>query len=55
MKVSVPQDYRDLRKADYPPIAEQLDALWKGGDALEEMRVRVLEVKQRFPKNDSRS
>jgi hypothetical protein len=54
VKVEVKQDYRDLRKSDYPPIAEQLDAMWKGGDALEVMRVRILEVKQRFPKNDSR-
>lgn len=42
--------YAERRKAEYPPIEEQLDALWKGGDALEEMRQRVLGVKKRYPK-----
>lgn len=54
MKFKLEQDYRELRQGEYPPIAEQLDALWKGGDALEQMRARILEVKQRFPKNDPR-
>ena len=50
MKFELKRDYRDLRKEAYPPIAEQLDALWKGGEALDEMRQRVLEVKERYPK-----
>ena len=28
----------------------QLDALWKGGDAQAEMLAKVLAVKQKFPK-----
>lgn len=51
MKYKLNQDYRELRRDEYPPIAEQLDALWKGGKHLEEMRQRILEVKEKFPKN----
>ena len=43
-------DHVSLRVAAYPSIADQLDALWKGGEALYEMRARVLAVKDRFPK-----
>jgi hypothetical protein len=50
VKHKLNQDYREMRKANYPPIADQLDAFWKGGKELEEMRKRVLEVKDRFPK-----
>lgn len=53
MKFKLDQDYSELRREEYPPIAEQLDALWKGGDALEEMRQRVLEVKRKYPKHDA--
>jgi hypothetical protein len=34
----------------YPPIEDQLDAMWKGGDAMTAMRAKILAVKQRFPK-----
>ena len=41
----------DVKRAyEYPPITEQLDALWKGGDALEEMRIKILAVKEKYPK-----
>lgn len=43
-------DHVSLRRGAYPSIADQLDALWKGGDQLEAMRERVLAVKARFPK-----
>lgn len=46
-------DYRMLRAAAYPPIGDQLDALWKGGAAAEDMLQRVLAVKARYPKPDS--
>jgi hypothetical protein len=46
----VAADHASLRKAAYPPIAEQLDALWKGGDAREAMRARVQAVKAAYPK-----
>jgi hypothetical protein len=42
--------YREQRATAYPALADQLDALWKGGDDLEEMRRRVLDVKTQFPK-----
>jgi hypothetical protein len=40
--------YQRLRK--YPPIGDQLDALWKGGAAAEEMRATVMAVKTKYPK-----
>jgi hypothetical protein len=40
--------YQRLRK--YPPIGDQLDALWKGGAAAEEMRATVMAVKEKYPK-----
>ena len=41
--------YIDLRVAEYPPIGDQLDALWKGGDAAAEMLVIVQAVKTKYP------
>jgi hypothetical protein len=34
----------------YPAISDQLDALWKGGDALAEMQARIIAVKEKYPK-----
>ena len=34
----------------YPPIGDQLDALWKGGAAAEEMLAQIQAVKARYPK-----
>lgn len=45
--------YFDARRAEYPPIEDQLDAIWQGGEAFEQMRARVLDVKRRHPKPDS--
>lgn len=42
--------YDVLRAYEYPAIADQLDAFWKGGNALEEMRAKVLAVKEKYPK-----
>ena len=42
--------YRKLRARAYPPIGDQLDALWKGGDAAAEMLARVQAVKDQYPK-----
>ena len=53
---SVIQDYIDtnaykgLRQAEYPTIGDQLDALWKGGDAATEMLALVQAVKNKYPK-----
>jgi hypothetical protein len=38
------------RAAAYPPIGDQLDALWKGGDAAAEMLAQVQAVKAQYPK-----
>jgi hypothetical protein len=42
--------YRLDRMHKYPPIGDQLDALWKGGDAAAEMLARVQAVKAQYPK-----
>jgi hypothetical protein len=42
--------YQRQRAPEYPPIAEQLDALWKGGGAAAEMLARVQAVKAKYPK-----
>lgn len=50
MKLRLKQNYQDLRRAAYPDIREQLDALWKGGKDAEDMRAKVVAVKEKFPK-----
>jgi len=42
--------YIAKRQAEYPPIGDQLDALWKGGEAAAEMLAKVQAVKSKFPK-----
>lgn len=42
--------YHQSRRRAYPDIREQLDAIWKGGEAMEEMRQRVMAVKAKWPK-----
>ena len=43
-------DYYALRSREYPDLKEQLDAVFKGGDALEDMRLKITEIKSRYPK-----
>ena len=45
-----PNAYKDKRQPEYPPIGDQLDALWKGGDAQTEMLAKVMAVKTKYPK-----
>jgi hypothetical protein len=45
-----PSAYKHQRAAEYPPIGDQLDALWKGGIAAEEMLATVMAVKAKYPK-----
>ena len=45
-----PNAYKAKRVAEYPPIGDQLDALWKGGDAAAEMLAKVQAVKTQYPK-----
>jgi hypothetical protein len=42
--------YIAKRQAEYPTIGDQLDALWKGGDAQTEMLAKVMAVKAKYPK-----
>lgn len=42
--------YIAKRQAEYPPIGDQLDALWKGGEAATEMLAKVQAVKNKYPK-----
>jgi hypothetical protein len=44
------QEYARKREFEYPPIGDQLDALWKGGDAATEMLAKVQAVKTKYPK-----
>lgn len=39
MKIQVKSKYAERRRAEYPDIAEQLDALWHGMDADESKRI----------------
>ena len=45
-----PDAYKYKRAAEYPAIGDQLDALWKGGDAAAEMLAKVQAVKAKYPK-----
>ena len=43
-----PNAYKSLRQ--YPPIGDQLDAIWKGGDAQADMLKQIMAVKSKYPK-----
>ena len=45
-----PAGYAEKRISEYPPIGDQLDALWKGGAAAADMLARVQAVKIKYPK-----
>jgi hypothetical protein len=42
--------YQRQRAPEYPSIGDQLDALWKGGEAAEAMLAKIQAVKDRYPK-----
>lgn len=42
--------YKAKRAAEYPPIGDQLDALWKGGAEAEAMLAKVQAIKNKYPK-----
>lgn len=53
-KPSVPEgemSYQEMRRLAYPSIGDQLDAIWKGGAAANEMRARIQFVKEKIPKD----
>ena len=45
--------YIRKRQAEYPSIADQLDAIWKGGDAQTEMLAKVMAVNTKYPKGQA--
>lgn len=45
------KEYQRKRAPEYPPIGDQLDALWKGGDAAAQMLAKVQAVKDKYPKS----
>jgi hypothetical protein len=49
-RVRHPEDYYSLRKAEYPPIGEQLDALFAAGAFPEEMSAKLQAIKDKYPK-----
>jgi hypothetical protein len=48
-----PEAYIAKRQLEYPTIGDQLDALWKGGDAQTEMLAKVMAVKAKYPKEQA--
>lgn len=44
------KEYQRQRVPEYPSIGDQLDAIWKGGDAYDAMLVKVMAIKDKYPK-----
>lgn len=42
--------YKEKRQVEYPPIGDQLDALWTGGKAAQDMKATIDAVKTKYPK-----
>lgn len=51
VKPNIP-DYYALRRNEYPPLGDQLDAIWKGENstAFVTMRDTILAIKSKYPK-----
>lgn len=43
-------DYYAKRRAGYPALGDQLDAVWKGDDAMAAMAAKIAAVKAKYPK-----
>lgn len=43
-------DYYAKRRAEYPALGDQLDAVWKGADAMALMAAKIAAVKAKYPK-----
>ena len=50
MGFSIPPAYVSQRQMEYPSIADQLDAMWKGGTEAAVMRAKINAVKAKYPK-----
>lgn len=48
MKYRAALDYAQERRKNYPPLPDQLDAIWKGGADMESMRAAVLAVREQY-------
>lgn len=48
-RILLVEDWYELRADAYPSIKDQLDAMWKGGAAADEMAAKVQAVKDRYP------
>jgi len=44
------KEYQRQRVPEYPSIGDQLDAIWKGGDAYDTMLAKVMAIKDKYPK-----
>lgn len=42
--------YKEKRATEYPPIEDQLDALWKGGTDFDAMKSKIEAIKKKHPK-----
>lgn len=51
VRPSIP-DYYAKRRAEYPSLGDQLDAIWKGADsqAFTDMVAKIAEIKAKYPK-----
>ena len=43
-------EYKDKRLSEYPSVADQLDAIFKGGVAFDDMQARIQAIKDKHPK-----
>lgn len=44
------ENYRALRRVAYPSLADQLDAIWKGGADMDAMREIIMGIKEKYKK-----
>jgi hypothetical protein len=44
-------DYYAKRRSEYPSLADQLDAMWKSGEAATAMVSKIQEIKAKYPKS----
>lgn len=61
MKIQHKEDYRQRRKSEYPPVGDQLDAVYKMAIALQEVGIelpadvaawvnQIQSIKSKYPK-----
>jgi len=50
LAIDVDLDWESKRRAAYPSVDDQLDALWKGGAEHANMKAKIAKVKADYPK-----